>query len=354
MLAGIDIGGTKIGLCLGEADGTVLASDRFETPRDTAPDLVLDECLTRLERLARERVGVEASGGEPAWSALGVSCPGPFLAPEGRFLTPPNMPAWHGFGLRDALVERCTSETDSKIDRKIDCKVACKNDANALALAEYLWGAGAPRDGARRVESLCYLTMSTGMGAGLVLGGRLYEGRRGFAGEIGHLRLSDEGPVGFGKRGSCEGFLSGPGIAQDALAERLRCEQLGEATQLLQSDTQPELVFRAASEGDPAARRVVDRVARRLGQVIAILVDVLEIEVFVLGTIGAAWIDELEAGTRSVLEREALAISLEGVRIEASALDAPGLQSALATALQIDGSTREADDDARSSIPGSH
>ena len=330
MLAGIDIGGTKIAVCLGQADGTVLASERFETPRSgaaAAPDAVLDDCVSRLQVLARDFVpgARDSSSADIAWNALGVSCPGPFLAPEGRFLDPPNMPAWHGFALRDALVARCGP------------RVGCKNDANALALAEYEWGAGAAdaRSG-ERATSLCYLTMSTGMGAGLVLDGRLYEGRRGFAGEIGHLRLADEGPVGFGKRGSVEGFLSGPGIAQDAIAECLRCEQVGEPTALSRDNAQPEAVCRAAAGGDAAALRVVDRVARRLGQLMAILVDVLEIEVFVLGTIAAAWLELFEAGAREVLEREALAISLEGLRIEGSALESPGLQSALAVASQLE------------------
>jgi glucokinase len=273
----------------------------------------IGRCVERLQALAAAR-------GETI-AALGAACPGPFLAPEGRFLDPPNMPGWHGFALREFLAAR------------VSCPVAAMNDANALALAEWRWGAG------QGVRTLVYFTMSTGMGAGLVVDGRLYEGRRGFAGEIGHWRLDDEGPVGFGKRGSVEGFLSGPGIAQVAQAEARAALQAGEPTALLSGGAgleaiTAERVCEMAQRGDAAARRAVARCSERLGQLMALLVDLLEPELFVLGTIGSAWPELFIPGARAVLEREALAHSLAGLRIEPSRLVDRGNQSALAVALR--------------------
>lgn len=308
LLAGLDIGGTKIGICLGTQTGAVTATDRFPGDADGAPEPTLQEALTRLRRLA---AGAPLAG-------LGVCCPGPFRQPEGRFLDPPNMPGWHGFALRPWLEENAR------------LPVAMRNDANALASAEWRWGAG------RGASSLVFLTMSTGMGAGIVLDGRLYEGRRGFAGEIGHWRLADEGPVGFGKRGSVEGFLSGPGILQVARAEARIALQRGEDTVLpsrgLDAIT-TELVCEAAAAGDSVARRVTERCGRRLGQLLALLTDLLEPEVFVLGTIGSAHPDLFLPAAREVVATEALPHCVEALRIEPSGLADCGNQAALAVAL---------------------
>lgn len=306
--AGIDIGGTKIAVCLGRADGTVEFRDELPCARDAQPAALLDEALVRLRAHDARDIG--------AARALGVACPGPFAADAQRFLDPPNMPAWHGFDLGAYLAS------------KTALPFLAKNDANALALAEHRWGAG------RNVRSLVFFTMSTGFGAGLVLDGRLYEGRSGFAGEVGHLRLSDEGPTGFGKHGSVEGCLSGPGIAQQAAAERLLAEQSGEATLLHDAELlDAQALCRAAAAGDAAALRVTGRVARRLGQLMSVLVDILEPELFVVGTIGRAWPELFLEPARAVVEREALAVSCRDLRIEASALEDHGSQSALALAM---------------------
>lgn len=302
VLAGLDIGGTKIGICLGDSSGALSWKGRFDSDPRASPDAILEDAIARLEA-------------KSAFDALGVSCPGPFLAPSSRFIDPPNMPRWHGFDLGAFL------------RRRLDVPFSAKNDANALALAEHRWGAG------RDYSSLVFLTMSTGMGAGLILDGRLYEGPRGFAGEVGHLRLADEGPVGFGKRGSVEGFLSGPGLAQQAEAEVRIARQRGESTLLGDHEAlDARVLCEAASRGDAVALRVTRRAGRRLGQLMAILVDVLEPEIFVLGTIGRAWPALFIEPAREILEQEALTLSLEGLRVAPSELADHGAQSALALA----------------------
>ncbi len=310
LLAGLDIGGTKIGICLGRADGTVLAHRQRPAQADRPAAETLADCLRDLDSL-------RTAAGDPSLAAIGAACPGPVSVAEGCFLDPPNMPGWHGFPLRAFLSE------------KLACPIGMMNDADATMLAEHRWGA------ARDVRHAVYLTMSTGMGAGLLLDGQVYQGSRSLAGEIGHLRLSEDGPVGFGRRGSAEGYLSGPGIVQVAEAERLRCRQIGETTAL--ADTAPLTtagVFAAAREHDPAAVRVVQQVGDRLGQLLAILTDVLNPELFVLGTIGSAHFDLLADRARAVLARDAIPHAAAAVRLAPSGLADRGHQSALAVALQ--------------------
>lgn len=310
LLYGLDIGGTKIGVSIGRPDGTILACDRFATDHQQPAASIIDECLTRLAAL-RERLETDEA---PA--AIGAACPGPISSRQGRFLEPPNMPSWHGF------------ELVAHLRRRFACPIGMMNDADASVLAESLWGA------ARNVRNAIYFTMSTGMGAGLLLDGRVYEGACNLAGEIGHIRLSDEGPVGFGKRGSVEGYLSGPGIVQVAEAELRICRQIGEPTALADSDgpLSPEAICKVAADGDPAALRVIDRCATALGRLMALLTDLLNPEMFILGTIGSANYDLFVPRARQALDREAIPYAARLVRIERSALSDRGNQSAIAVA----------------------
>jgi glucokinase len=309
LLAGIDIGGTKLGVCVGTDEGRVLA--RKSTPMDHGRDPrdILREASEAIARLAAKA----APGSKVA--AVGAACPGPLDYAKGAFIDPPNMPRWHHFGIREWL------------RGSFACPSAMMNDANATALAEWLWGA------ARGAATAVYLTMSTGMGAGLIIDGRLYEGPLGLAGEIGHLRLcgSDDGPVGFGRRGSVEGYLSGPGMVQLADSEALRCLQIGEKTMLSAPITTESLCI-AARAGDAAAIRVVDRIGHELGRLLATLTDILNPEVFVLGTIGTAYPDLFIPRAERTLRAEAIAASVAIARVVASTLEHRGDQSALAVA----------------------
>lgn len=310
LLAGLDIGGTKIGLSLGTTEGQLLAADQLVTdPERDAADL-LGEAWGRSVRMA------EALGrGVPA--ALGVAAPGPLSYREGRLLEVPNMPRWQHFPLQGWL------------DEHVPCPSAFMNDANAGVLAEALWGA------ARGADTAVFLTMSTGMGAGLWIGGKVHEGALALAGEVGHLRLATDGPVGFGKRGSVEGFCSGPGLVQLAHAERIRFTQLGRPTRLVElGELTPHDVCCLAAEGDAGALAAVDRAAAGLGQLCALLVDILNPDVIVLGTIGTAWFDLFEPRARRALEAEALAPAARHVAIRPSGLPARGDQAALAVAVR--------------------
>jgi len=316
LLLGLDIGGTKIGLCVGTPGGDVLSSDRIDVDHALAPEAILGECRQRLERL------LESVGGGRRVLALGAACPGPLDYKNGRFINPPNNPRWHGFALRDWLA------------RAFEHPTAMMNDANAAALAEWKWGAG------RGVDNMVFLTMSTGMGSGLIIDGRLFEGPLGLAGEIGSIKLDsrDDGPVGFAKRGSVEGYGSGPGMSQMAVSEALVCIQSGQASRLADAyrvgrTVSTRELCEAARAGDAAARRVTGRVAQELGRLMAVMTDILNPEVFVLGTIGTAYPDVFVPGALETLRREAVAAAAAIVRIEPSTLPDRGNQQALAAAL---------------------
>ncbi len=308
LLAALDIGGTKIGWALGDSSGRVLANGKMDTDHERPPEVLLKEALGQLGRLAEDR----GSGKPPS---LGVACPGPFLQPEGRFLEVPNLPRWQGFELKAFLHEHWPGPATAM------------NDANAAVLAERLWGA------ARGCNNAILLTMSTGMGAGLLIDGRLVEGSLGFAGEVGHIRLAQEGPVGFGKHGSVEGFLSGPGMVQVARAEVLRHEQLGLANTISPGELSPRSICEAAKMGNPVATAAVDQCARRLGELCAMLVDLLNPDVIVLGTIGSAFPELFIPTAQEVIDREAIPHSAEHVRLAPSGLEDRGNQSALAAAI---------------------
>jgi glucokinase len=277
---GIDVGGTKIGLCLGDLHGNVIDRLRLETASDRSPQSILAESIAWLrDSAARHRVTP---------SVIGVASPGPLDMHAGRMLEVPNMPLWQGFPLRDHLREHA------------DLPAHVMNDANASALAEWYWGA------AKGSDTAVFLTMSTGMGAGLILGGRLFEGPLGLAGEIGHIRLSEDGPVGFGKRGSVEGYLSGPGIVQLGATEVLASRQCGRRTALAQGELTAQRILDCAREGDEAARNVVRIAGEKLGRLCAMLVDLLNPDVIVLGTIGTAHFDLFEPLAREWIDAEAI------------------------------------------------
>ncbi len=271
---GLDIGGTKCALGVETAGGNFAEVARFPTGR---PDETLARFATEIARLP-------AAGTR----AFGISCGGPLDATRGIVLSPPNLPGWDE-------VRVC-----EWIDRKFGGQSRLMNDANACALAEWQQGAG------RGVQSMMFLTMGTGMGAGLILDGRLYEGLSGSAGEVGHLRLAADGPIGFGKAGSFEGFCSGGGIAQLA---RTRVAEFAAAS-TLKTISADNLTARevglAAEAGDPLALAIWREVGERLGQALAIFIDVLNPARIVIGGIFPRCEKFIAPAMHAMIAREAL------------------------------------------------
>lgn len=296
VLGGIDIGGTTCAVTLAGATNAaprILAKRLFPTPSTPAKTIaLLGDALAEL---------IESSGGAHP-RAIGISCGGPLDSRRGLILSPPNLPGWDEIDIVTPFADRFGVAT------------AVQNDANACALAEWRWGAG------RGTDTMIFLTFGTGMGAGLIIGGRLHVGATDSAGEVGHIRLAADGPVGFGKAGSFEGFCSGGGIAQLA-QERARAAIKSGAPPSFCPDADGLAAITAASvgaaarNGDPLALSIFDQVAERLGQGLAILIDVLNPERIVIGSIYGRQRELLEPTVLRVLDVEALPGSLGACEI---------------------------------------
>jgi glucokinase len=183
-----------------------------------------------------------------------------------------------------------------------------------------------------------FITFGTGIGAGLILDGRLYSGASGQAGEIGHLRLTDYGPPGYGKLGSLEGFCSGGGIVKLARSMVEAELQQGRAPGFCPSPDALEgitakTIGDAAEQGDPLARRIYGEVGTKLGLGLSVVIDVLNPEIIIIGSIFTRSQNLLWPAAREVIEREALPLARQVCRIEPSMLgDGIGDYAALAAA----------------------
>jgi glucokinase len=270
-LIGIDIGGTKCAVILGSLNekGEIKITDKntFITSDYPAPSLMLPKFQYGIsELLKKHHLAIKEI------SAIGISCGGPLDSKKGIILSPPNLPGWDEVRIVEIF------------DNKFHIPVAIQNDANACALAEWKFGAG------RGTENMVFLTFGTGMGAGLIIDGKLYSGTNDNAGEVGHLRLDRMGPVGYGKAGSFEGFCSGGGITQLARTMALEKLQMGEKVSYcasiseLQSIT-TQMVADAAVKGDPLAKEVFGLCGTYLGRGLSVIIDILNPECIVLGSI---------------------------------------------------------------------
>jgi glucokinase len=230
-------------------------------------------------------------------ASIGISCGGPLDSKSGIILSPPNLPGWDEIAVVALFRER------------FGVPVGLQNDANACALAEWKWGAG------RGCRNMIFLTFGTGMGAGLILDGRLYAGTNDMAGEIGHIRMEKTGPVGYGKAGSFEGFCSGGGIAKLAQTMAWNNLQSGNPPSFCQTEKDlpaitTKMVGEAAIHGDNLALEIFEIVGKQLGRGIAVLVDILNPERIVIGSIYGRQKSILEPIVLEELRREALPYAL--------------------------------------------
>jgi glucokinase len=244
-------------------------------------------------------------------AAISVAIGGPLDVQRGIIYSPPNLPGWDNIPLKDWLRERFQQP------------VYVEHDGNAGTLAELYFGAG------RSHRNLIFLTMGTGLGAGLVLNGQLYRGTTDTAGEVGHWRIAPDGPLAYGKRGSWEGYCAGPGMAK--LAAEMFPARWGAACT-------PEELVDLAQAGDADALRVVRRVGEVLGQGLALLVDALNPKLIIIGSMAVRLGNLLLDPAREVLRREALPGAVAAVRLTTPELgEALGDVASLCAALDQGG-----------------
>ena len=275
---GLDIGGTKCAISSGVSrDGKIDILSREEFPTaGLSWQQVLDEFAKRIEKLLDSR--------HTTLSSIGISCGGPLDSRRGVIMSPPNLPGWD-----DVPVVRFFED-------RFHVPTAVQNDANACALAEYLYGSG------RGVKNLVFMTFGTGLGAGIVIDGKLYSGANDNAGEIGHIRLAPTGPLGYNKEGSAEGFCSGAGIARLAKIRK-------------GLDLTTKEIFARVRAGDADCIEVFRESAEKLATVLAFTIDILNPDVIALGGVFMRNADLFMPIVEPILEQEALPLALRACRI---------------------------------------
>ncbi len=296
LLLGIDIGGTKCTVVLGDEDFKIYEKVVFPT---RTVERGWKEVLAEFSRQARN---ILKNYDADRLKRIGISCGGPLDSKEGVIYSPPNLPGWDAVPIVDIF------------RKEFGVDVALQNDANAGALAEWMMGAG------KGTRNMIFLTFGTGMGSGLILNGKLYSGTNDLGGEVGHIRLADDGPVGFGKAGSFEGFCSGGGIAQ--LAREIVSKKLENSEKVSFCHSPGQLnsitaktVFESASSGDPIALEIVRISSEYLGKGLSVLIDVLNPECIVIGSIFARNEKLIRPHLEKVLEREAIPAAREVCKI---------------------------------------
>ncbi|HCR28979.1 MAG TPA: sugar kinase [Opitutae bacterium] len=272
---GVDLGGTKIGVSRFDVStASVVEVERFPTGVECNPV----DAIERVVYIAR--AWIEKTGSPP--EAVGVSVGGMYDMDSGCMRHAPHLPLWDGFPIVSSLKEA------------LEVPVFGENDANACALAEWRFGAG------RGCDDLIFLTFGTGLGAGLILNGRLYRGGTGLAGEVGGIRVSDKGPPLREKPGCLEGFASGAGIA------RLTRDKLKEKqSSILPEEPTAKDVGEAARQGDPFSLSVFEECGHKLGEGLAILIDTLNPKRIILGSIFARCESLLRPSVEEAILKEA-------------------------------------------------
>lgn len=263
---GIDIGGTKTGVCIGDETGRLLARLRMPSEVERGPD----DWFQRLEKLLRELL-TEAGVDYDEFHAVGVSAPGPLSVSQGLLLDPPNMPGWVEVPIT-ARIQELTGRP-----------VLLNNDANAAVLAEHLFGQW------KGCRDMVYLTLSTGLGAGIISSGLVLQGACDMGGEVGYHVLDVNGPDSpCGHRGSFEAFCGGRNVALRLQRELARNPESTAVLDLAGSLEQVDFAafLGAVKVGDPFALRHWEAWCERLAQGIGNLLMILNPEVVLLGTIG--------------------------------------------------------------------
>jgi len=253
---GIDVGGTKTALILADEKLNIETKKEFGTLPKQGFNNFIKKIEMNLNEFEKDKI-----------ISAGISVGGPMDVEKGILYNPPHL-NWGNVNIID------------EIKKLITVPIYIEHDANAGAYAEHLLGAG------KGLPNIIFLTLGTGLGAGIIVNNKMYRGKTGIAGEIGHIRLENEGPFLYGKKGSWESFCSGAGIAK--YAEYLYPEDF--------PDTTTRDLSKKAKSGDEKALDVLKRSGKYMGKGLSILFDILDPDAIILGNIGwklpSVWLDE--------------------------------------------------------------
>lgn len=298
---GFDIGGTKCAVVLGKGEmpenHEKLIIDKLSFPTDVKRGwkAIIGEMLDTADEIL-SRNGI--SDPKNQLTGIGISCGGPLDSKKGTINCPPNLPDWDNVPICEIFREH------------FGIRPNLQNDANACAVAEWKFGSG------KGTSNMIFLTFGTGMGAGLILDGKLYSGTNDMAGEVGHIRLAEDGPEGYGKKGSFEGFCSGGGIARLSEIMLSQAKEKGEDSVLFrEEEISAKTVALAAKSGDILAKKIYETCAKKLGMGLSILIDILNPEAIVIGSIYSRDRELFDDIINEVIKNETLSYSSEVCRI---------------------------------------
>jgi len=263
LVLGIDIGGSKILTAVVDSQGEMLSSDESITHAIKGSEAVIQSILDSAHR-ALEQAGATIS----EICAIGVGAPGISNPEAGILFTSPNLPGWRDVPLRDIMQE------------KLGKKTFLTNDANAAALGEFYFGA------ARGTRNFIYITLSTGIGGGIIIDGKIYTGAIGAAGEVGHMTIDDNGPIcNCGNKGCWEALASGTALSREA---KLRIKE-GVRTSILkyaEGDVEKvtaQVIHSAAEQGDNLAKELIAQTGYYVGVGLANLINIFNPELIIIG-----------------------------------------------------------------------
>lgn len=299
----VDLGGTQLRAAVVDAEGQLLARARADTLAHEGAEAV----IARLKQTAHAAL---AQSPRQDIRAVGLSGPGPISPQTGVIYTAPNMPGWQDVPIADILA------------REFGAPCYAGNDGNLAALGEWRYGAG------RGCRHLIYMTISTGIGGGIISNGMLIEGKSGLAAEVGHMILEPNGPLcGCGSHGCLESLASGTSIAR--IAEEQLAQGEASVLQAQRGHVTAKLVAEAAAQGDAFAADVFQRAATYIGLGIASFINLFDPEIFILGGSVTNAGDLLFGPVRAVALSRSMPMLRQDVRIvQAELRDNVGLLGA--------------------------
>lgn len=265
MIIGIDVGGTKVAGGLVDKKGRLDKTVTLPTKADEGFDASFGQIMTVIKRL------INQAGGNENIQGIGICCPGPLNPRTGVVINPPNLPGWTNIRFTE-LVEK-----EFRLPARLE------NDANAAGLAEVLFGAAVGH------HDVFYVTVSTGVGTGIITNKKIYHGKNGVAGEGGHVTIDYKSPYrcGCGTLGCIEALAAGPAMVRRT---RVKLEQEHTLPSLLRERTQnhlsritPELIEQTAAEGDAVAKGIIAETGFFLGVWLASMITLLDPDAIVIG-----------------------------------------------------------------------
>ncbi len=295
MILGFDIGGTKCAVITADYEnGRIIINNKIKIPTDltVSPESMINQLIDVADKMIDNK----------NVTSIGISCGGPLDSNKGIIMSPPNLKGWDDVHIVDIIKSH------------FDVPTYLQNDANACAVAEWKFGAG------KGTKNMVFLTFGTGLGAGLILNGKLYSGTNDNAGEVGHIRIENDGPIGYGKNGSFEGFCSGGGLAQLGKIYSEKAKEKGIFPMYANGEINAKTIADAAENGDVTALEVYKECGRKLGKGLSLIIDILNPEKIVIGSIFTRSRNLLWEYANEVIKSEALSVSANVCEVVPAAL----------------------------------